>query len=159
MLKKTKFLGLVLGLSLLALRCNDEKKAEEPVAPAASTAPAPTPPPSADIKAEAVYFAYDDYTLNSDSQGKLNQLADSLKANAGAVVQIEGHCDERGSIEYNLALGQRRAESVKKYLIQMGVDGARLSTISYGEERPAAQGHNEAAWSKNRRAEFVVTKS
>ena len=80
-----------------------------------------------------------------------------LKQNTGAVVQVEGHCDERGSIEYNLALGQRRAASVKRLPFQMGVDGNRVTTISYGEERPAVEGHNEDAWSKNRRAEFVLS--
>jgi peptidoglycan-associated lipoprotein len=86
-------------------------------------------------------------------------MAEGMKANKGAVIQIEGHCDERGTVEYNLALGERRAQSVKNFLTQLGVEAARLSTISYGEEKPVVQGHAEDAWVKNRRAEFVVTKN
>jgi peptidoglycan-associated lipoprotein len=84
-------------------------------------------------------------------------LAEGLKASKNAVVQIEGHCDERGTVEYNLALGERRAQSVKNFLSQLGVESSRLSTISYGEEKPVVQGHTEDAWLKNRRAEFVIT--
>jgi peptidoglycan-associated lipoprotein len=76
--------------------------------------------------------------------------------NSQEKIVIEGHCDERGTAEYNIALGERRAKSVKRYLINLGVDSSQLSTISYGEERPADPGHNEAAWAKNRRAEFVI---
>ena len=97
------------------------------------------------------------YTLNMDAQSRLQGMADHLKNAQNAVVQIEGHCDERGSIEYNLALGERRAQSVKNYLVQLGIDAARLSTISYGEEKPATDGHDETAWSKNRRAEFTIS--
>lgn len=157
-----KLIGMLLGLSVFANRCADDKKANEPVAPTTpAEAPTPTPPPSSslELKSETIYFSYDDYTLTSDSQARLSKIADSLKSSASAAVQIEGHCDERGSIEYNMALGERRAQSVKNYLTQLGVDGARLSTISYGEEKPVVKGHNEAAWSKNRRAEFVVTKN
>ena len=82
-----------------------------------------------------------------------------MKSSKSAVIQIEGHCDERGTVEYNLALGERRAQSVKNFLTQLGVEGARLSTISYGEEKPVVQGHTEDAWAKNRRAEFVATKN
>lgn len=151
-------------LGFASVSCtDDEPKAEEPVAATPSAEPAatppaePTPPPAVAYTPEAVYFAFDDYTLNSEAQGKLQGLADHLKNTQGAVVQIEGHCDERGSIEYNLALGERRAQSVKNYLGQLGVDGGRLSTISYGEEKPAADGHDEAAWAKNRRAEFTLS--
>lgn len=157
-----KLIGMILGLSVFASRCADDKKASEPVAPTTTADATPTPPPtssSLELKSETIFFAYDDYTLTSESQGRLGKIAESLKGNGSAVVQIEGHCDERGSIEYNLALGERRAQSVKNYLTQLGVDGGRLSTISYGEEKPVAKGHNEAAWSKNRRAEFVVTKN
>jgi peptidoglycan-associated lipoprotein len=139
--------------------CDDDAKPAEPVTPTADAQPAApaTPPPAEAFAPKTVYFAFDDYTLNADSQGSLQGLADHLKKTNGAVVQIEGHCDERGSIEYNLALGERRAQSVKNYLTQLGVDASRLSTISYGEEKPAVEGHNEAAWAKNRRAEFTMT--
>ena len=95
--------------------------------------------------------------MDSQSQGQLNKLNEYLKGNGKAVVQIEGHTDERGSVEYNLALGQRRAQSAKTYLVQLGTDASRLPTISYGEERPAVEGNDESAWSKNRRDEFVLS--
>ncbi len=138
---------------------DDEQKTEEPVQPTASTEPAPAPEaaPAENFAPQTVFFAFDDYTLSSDAQSQLQGMADHLKKAQEAVVQVEGHCDERGSIEYNLALGERRAQSVKNYLTQLGIDAARLSTISYGEEKPAAEGHDEAAWQKNRRAEFTLT--
>lgn len=150
---------IALALGLATVGCaDDEPKVEEPVTPTATEEPAATPPPAATSFApETVYFAFDDYTLNMDAQGSLQKMADQLKNSQGSVVQIEGHCDERGSIEYNLALGERRAQSVKNYLTQLGIDAARLSTISYGEEKPATDGHDETAWSKNRRAEFTIS--
>ena len=121
--------------------------------------PSEAGPVSVEQATSTVYFAFDDYTLSAETQDQLAGLANYLKQNPGAVVQVEGHCDERGSIEYNLALGQRRASSVKDYLTQMGVESERVTTISYGEERAAVDGHNEAAWSKNRRAEFVLSQN
>jgi peptidoglycan-associated lipoprotein len=79
-----------------------------------------------------------------------------MKNNTFATVTIEGHCDERGTDEYNIALGERRANSAKRYLVNLGVDSSRLETVSYGEEKPVDSGHNEAAWKKNRRAHFVI---
>jgi len=162
MLFKNKFslAALVLAFSVSFVSCSDDQpKTEEPTGPAATSDVPATPPSDSGAlgNTEAVYFAFDDYSLSASAQSTLNNLANELKGNSVAVVQIEGHCDERGSIEYNLALGERRANSVKNYLTQMGVDGSRLTTISYGEEKPAADGHDESAWSKNRRAEFVVT--
>jgi peptidoglycan-associated lipoprotein len=163
MLLKSKHVLAVVAMTLVGFTTactEDEPQAVEPVAatPAPEAAPTPeaTPPPVA-FTPEAVYFAFDDYTLDTSAQGKLQGLADHMKATQGAVVQVEGHCDERGSIEYNLALGERRAQSVKNYLTQLGVEGSRLSTISYGEEKPAVEGHDEAAWEKNRRAEFTIS--
>jgi peptidoglycan-associated lipoprotein len=103
-----------------------------------------------------VYFEFDDFTLNEEAKAVLAQNAAWLMNNAQRDVIIEGHCDERGTDEYNVALGERRANSVKRYLISLGVNAAQLSTISFGEERPSTQGHTEAEWAKNRRAEFVV---
>jgi peptidoglycan-associated lipoprotein len=103
-----------------------------------------------------VNFQYDKATLTSSAKKILNQNADWLKTNENIFVQIEGHCDSRGTIEYNLALGERRAVTVKNYLSKLGVDSKRLSTISYGEERPIAMDENESAWGRNRRANFVV---
>lgn len=164
MLLKSKHVlaALALAVGFASASCTDDPPpADEPVANTGSTEPAPpadpTPPPAAAFTPESVYFAFDDYTLNNDAQSRLQGLADHLKATQGAVVQVEGHCDERGSIEYNLALGERRAQSVKSYLGQLGVEASRLSTISYGEEKPAAEGHDETSWSKNRRAEFTLS--
>jgi peptidoglycan-associated lipoprotein len=141
---------------------DDKKKATEPVGPSAGATDASaefpsSPSGSAGLNSTPIYFGFDDYTLNSDAQSTLTAMAEGLKGNKSAVVQIEGHCDERGTVEYNLALGERRAQSVKNFLSQLGVESGRLSTISYGEEKPVAQGHTEDAWGKNRRAEFVVT--
>lgn len=103
-----------------------------------------------------IYFAYDSYSLTSEARASLKSNADWLKANPNGRVQIEGHCDERGTNEYNMALGDRRANAVRGYLTKMGVEKSRIDTISYGEERPSDVGHDEAAWSRNRRAVFVV---
>lgn len=105
---------------------------------------------------KTVYFDFDRYNLTGEARDALQNNAEWMKANPTATVQIEGHCDERGTIEYNLALGERRANSVRDYLAQVGVDGSRFSPISYGEERPSNPGHDEGAWAENRRAEFVI---
>jgi len=108
---------------------------------------------------ETIYFDYDKSDLRQDSRNVLSKNADLLlKAKNGMKIRIEGHCDERGSAEYNLALGERRAKSVQQYLLTLGVQADRLSTISYGKEKPAVQGSTEEAWAKNRRAEFVLDK-
>jgi peptidoglycan-associated lipoprotein len=106
---------------------------------------------------EPVYFAYDSEQLSADAKSLLERKYNALAANGTVRIRIEGHADERGSDEYNLALGQRRAEAAKYYLVTRGIDASRISTVSYGEERPAVVGSNEAAWAKNRRAEFVIT--
>ncbi len=103
---------------------------------------------------QTVYFDYDSYALRPDALETLRQNAEKLKEIPGVVVQIEGHCDERGTQEYNLALGERRALAVREHLIRLGVSGDRMVTISYGEEDPADPGHTEAAWAMNRRSEF-----
>ena len=105
---------------------------------------------------QTVYFAFDSYALNSDTRSQLKQNLNWLKSNPTAKVQIEGHCDEKGTVEYNMALGDRRANSVKSFLVKAGIDKSRIDTISYGKERPADSGHDESAWSKNRRAVFVL---
>ena len=101
-----------------------------------------------------VHFDYDQSALSSEARRLLGENAEWIKKNGGTV-QIEGHCDNRGSVEYNLALGERRAKSVKNYLVSLGVDGKRLTIISYGEEKPLVAGDSEEAYSKNRRANFV----
>ena len=105
---------------------------------------------------EDVYFEFDKSTLDSMSQDILSRKADWMRDNSDVVMSIEGHCDERGTNEYNLALGERRAESVKSFLVDLGIDAYRISTVSYGEERPVDTGHNEEAWAKNRRAHCLI---
>ncbi|MEZ4468357.1 MAG: peptidoglycan-associated lipoprotein Pal [bacterium] len=104
----------------------------------------------------AVYFDYDRHNIKPNQRGKLDAIAACLKGDNTAPMRIEGHCDERGTEEYNLALGERRADAARRYLQSKGVDAGRLSTVSFGENRPAANGSNEAAWRQNRRAEFVA---
>ena len=103
-----------------------------------------------------IYFAYDRYDLSPEARATLADNAAWLENNPGVRVQIQGHCDERGSNQYNLALGDRRAKSAYNYLINLGVPADRLSTISYGEEMPQCTEHTEACWAKNRRAHFQV---
>lgn len=103
-----------------------------------------------------VRFDYDQSDLSEEARAILQANADWLQANPKRSIRIEGHCDERGTVEYNLALGQRRAAAVKDYLASLGVGAERMRTVSYGKERPADPGHAEFAWSQNRRAEFYV---
>lgn len=107
---------------------------------------------------EMIFFEFDSYDLTADSKAVLERKAAWLKANPQYRLRIEGHCDERGTNEYNLALGDRRANAAKNYLVYLGIDPSRISTISYGEERPLDPGHNEEAYRKNRRAEFKLVK-
>ena len=106
--------------------------------------------------AAKVYFDYDKDEIRDDQKATLDAKVGVLNANAAVRLRIAGHTDDRGSDEYNLALGQRRAASVQRYLVSRGINAARFETVSFGKERPAAQGENEDAWSKNRRAEFDI---
>jgi len=103
-----------------------------------------------------VYFDFDQSVLTAMAQGVLERKAAWLRGNPDAQVTIEGHCDERGTVEYNIALGERRARSAMDFLVDLGIESSRLSTVSYGEERPLDPGHNENAWALNRRAHFVI---
>ncbi|MDX1649664.1 MAG: peptidoglycan-associated lipoprotein Pal [Myxococcota bacterium] len=108
---------------------------------------------------ETIYFDFDRAVIRDDQKPTLRQNAQAIKNHADwRQVVIEGHCDERGSEEYNLALGERRANTTKRYLVDTGVSAARLDTVSFGESRPAVQGHDESAWKWNRRAEFRVVR-
>lgn len=107
------------------------------------------------VELEDVFFDYDKHNLRNDARRILEANAQDLKADPSVNLILEGHCDERGTVEYNLALGERRAQSVKSYLEQLGIDPGRVRTLSYGEERPFALGHDESAWSQNRRVHFV----
>jgi peptidoglycan-associated lipoprotein len=109
-----------------------------------------------EFQSVSIYFDYDSYSILPSEEAKLQANADWMKENSSVQVIIEGHCDERGTTEYNLALGDRRAAKVKNFLENLGIDGAMITTVTYGEEKPVASGHNEEAWSKNRRAAFVI---
>jgi peptidoglycan-associated lipoprotein len=102
------------------------------------------------------FFGYDESTLSADAQAALTSSANWLRSNPQYNLLVEGHTDERGTEQYNLALGDRRAHTVREFLSALGVDGSRVRTVSYGEERPFASGSNESAWSQNRRAHLVI---
>ena len=173
---------LALSLVLSSVACKKKAPQVAPPAPAPVEQPAPPQPaPTKDVQEgfpqqeperapiaedaaalnaqgvlKTIYFDYDKSDLSDTSRATLRANADWLKANAKWNAVIEGHCDERGTIEYNLALGQRRANAVRDYLVSLGVPVANLRVVSYGEERPTDNGHTEAAWAKNRRAESKV---
>ena len=107
--------------------------------------------------ASMIHFDLDRSNIRSDDMGALDQKVAILQANPDLRIRVGGHCDERGSDEYNLALGNRRAQAAKQYLVSHGIDASRIETQSWGEERPLVDGHDEGAWSQNRRAEFEVT--
>jgi len=132
-----------------------DKRAEE----AQVFTPSPKGSLEESIKAfedQMIYFDFDMFNLTAEARDILSQKASFLKANANYTVQIQGHCDERGTTEYNLALGERRAKSAQDYLVSLGIARERLTTISYGKERPIDPGHTEEAWAKNRNAQFVI---
>jgi peptidoglycan-associated lipoprotein len=108
------------------------------------------------VSLENIFFDFDSYVLSAKSREALTRNAEAMKKNSSINVQVAGNCDERGSDEYNLALGEKRAKSAVNYMSTLGVPASRLSTISYGKEKPADPGHDEAAWAKNRRDEFVI---
>ena len=105
---------------------------------------------------DRVFFDYDSFDLDSDAQELLQDQAAWLKQHSSVSVTVEGHCDERGTREYNLALGEKRAQAVKNHLVGLGISSSRLSTVSYGKERPAVVGSNDAAWGQNRRSVTTV---
>jgi len=164
MIKRTLALPLVCCLSAFGLAgCPDSTPTAEPPATAPGLSEVPNPNRSADIKttslAEAagdrVFFAYDSSLLTADATRTLQRQAAWLKASSAALT-IEGHADERGTREYNLALGDRRANAVRDYLVAQGVAPDRIRTISYGKEHPQTAGHDESAWAQNRRGVSVV---
>lgn len=108
------------------------------------------------FQAQTVYFEFDKSNIKQSEVSKLEAIASQFKGMTGAALRIEGHCDERGTEEYNRSLGERRALAAREFLVRLGVDPNLIETISHGEDKPAELGHDEAAWSKNRRAEFVL---
>jgi peptidoglycan-associated lipoprotein len=165
-------LAMIATLALAGAGCAKKPAATTPVPPAPTTTtnttptpeptPAPPPPPVEPPKPaitardlQVVYFAYDSFTLDDGARSALDANAKLLRDNADVVVAIEGHCDERGTVEYNQALGQKRAEAVMQYLTDQGIPASRFHSVSYGKERPADEGHDESAWARNRRVEFT----
>jgi peptidoglycan-associated lipoprotein len=153
----------------LMLTASCAKKVVKPEAAVSKTdtgaTKAPAPAPSTDSAALAarekfmkddVHFAFDSAVLDATAQAILKDKAGWLKSNMDAATTVEGHCDERGTVAYNIALGERRAEAAKAFLVNLGVPAAKMTTISYGKEKPLDPGHNEQAWAKNRRAHFVI---
>lgn len=106
---------------------------------------------------QTVRFPFNSAEITASTRDALEANANFLKSNPGVQVQVEGHCDERGGVQYNIALGEKRAKRVRDYLVTLGVEAGRISTISFGKERPIAFGHDEGAWGQNRRANFVIT--
>ena len=161
----TRGRATVITLAVAALitiqGCSHTKKE---VSPAPETAPQQvvTPEPEeTDVLAEGktlntIYFGFDQYSLQPAAVGELKKIGAWLSKNPAAKIRIEGHCDERGTDEYNIALGERRAAAAKNYLATLGIASQNITTISFGEERPADSGHNEDAWTKNRRDEFKL---
>ena len=165
---------LIFALALIALvaiaGCGGKKAttAPPPTEPATSgttnTPPVETPAeapatPSTDMdrmQLSDAFFDFDSYALSSEAKGTLEQNAKELKRVTATNITIEGHCDERGTEAYNLALGEKRANAAKDYLVALGVTGSRINTVSYGKQRPFEDGHDDSAWAKNRRAHFVT---
>jgi peptidoglycan-associated lipoprotein len=159
-------------VAVAATGCAKKAVTPPPAPPAATPTPAPTPTPTPAVtppapttglpldqatlgKLRTVYFALDSDAIDEAAQAALDANAALLKTTTGDFV-IEGHCDERGTAEYNQALGERRAQAVRQFLADQGIALSRMSVISYGKDRPAVEGHDESAWSKNRRAQFSL---
>jgi peptidoglycan-associated lipoprotein len=174
-MKTDRLMGLVVATSLVA--CAHQRPspapAEPPAPPVAVVAPAPAPadpappPPPPRVEAAApapaelapvsVYFGFDSADLTEESRAALRALFEAARQRGEVALRVEGHCDERGTTEYNLVLGQRRADAAKTYLTALGLEPARVTTVSYGKERPRSAGHDEAAWRENRRGDVVST--
>ena len=169
-MKRHAFLMLiaVMAIAIMGISCGGPKEvpAEVPVDTSppveetpAEPVPEPTPPPKPKLQEsqfQTVYFDFDKYNLRDDAKAALDANYDLLKQFPDVMIKIEGHCDERGTVEYNLSLGEKRAKSAQDYLVGLGINAGRISFISYGKERPVDPGHNEDAWAKNRRAEFRI---
>lgn len=170
---------LLVGCSTTTEQAEEAPAAEVPPSPAPEAAPAddagagdaqamepaqeqepvdPFEDPNNLLSKRTVYFDFDSSVINDDAMAVVKAHADHMVANAGAMMTVEGHCDERGTREYNIALGERRADAVRRVLIANGVSSGQINVISYGEERPAAMGHNESAWGQNRRGELMYTR-
>jgi peptidoglycan-associated lipoprotein len=164
---KKRSLGFIMLIALIAIALGGCGCFEQQVK---GETPPPTPPPAQVVAPEAkpevpvappvvelrdIGFDFDKYNIKETETAVLKSNAGWFNANTGKKVRIEGHCDERGTVEYNLVLGQKRADSTKNFLVNLGVDGKLIETVSYGKEKPLDPAHNEGAWAKNRRAQFL----
>ncbi|CCZ22513.1 outer membrane lipoprotein omp16 [Acetobacter sp. CAG:977] len=152
---KTRFLAVLASLALVSA-CASTESVEEASSTTSQAVVEGQNEDFAQTAKDRVFFGFDKSSLTSEAVNTLKAQAEWLQANPDTNVIVEGHTDDRGTREYNLALGERRAVAVKNYLISRGVDAERIKTISYGKERPAVVGANEAAWAQNRRAVTVV---
>ncbi len=157
----TRILALFSGLMLLAAcetaGTNDGSMGGDGSGYGRGDSPSNTTQELAPNVGDRVFFGYDSSVLSSEAQAVLQRQSSWLQSNSGVSVTIEGHADERGTRAYNLALGERRASAARTYLVNLGVNPSRVSTVSYGKERPAELGSNESAWGKNRRAVTVIS--
>ncbi len=165
---KKKFIPVliaVLVLSTIFIHCSKketieveppkiEPKIEDPVIEEKPEPPKPEPKP---LELHTIHFEFDQYDINNAAENLLNQNAEQLMERKSVEIKIEGHCDERGTNEYNLNLGEKRARAVKDFLVNYGINASRISTVSYGEERPLCTSSSEKCWAQNRRAKFIVT--
>ena len=166
--RSTAWIALFAALALVG--CAKKSPAPPPAPPARQEAP-PTPPPTPpapkpeetapapQVTSDSfspVFFDFDSYNLREDGRAALDKDAKTLRDNPSVQITIEGHCDERGTVEYNQALGEKRAMAARDYLVAAGIPTARLQIVSYGKERPFATGSDEASWQQNRRAHFTI---
>jgi peptidoglycan-associated lipoprotein len=165
-------LGLALSFAFITTGCGKKKTSQTPTPTTRTPERKPAPQPQvqqaprqteeglkapSNLKLSNIFFDYDKSNIKSDQRSSIADNAAILSKYRTLRIRIEGHCDERGSDEYNLALGQRRCDATRQYLIEYGISSSRISTLSYGESRPVSLGHNETSWAQNRRCEFIIT--
>lgn len=165
MKKLAILLSLIAIMAMIfAVGCGHKPKPviEPPKEAPVETTTVVKPPPEpvveqpAPLELTTIHFDFDKFNLRPDARDIMAQNADAMSKKTSAVIKIEGHCDERGSEAYNMALGEKRAATARDYLVNYGVNKDKISIISYGKSRPVDTGHNEEAWAKNRRADFIV---
>jgi peptidoglycan-associated lipoprotein len=163
-------IAVTLASALALSACKKEPPEQLPPPPQTDVTPTPTPTPGplgpipgtqqhfaqVMMGRDVIYFDTDKFDIDAEDQAALRQQAQYLQQYPNVRATVEGHCDERGTREYNLALGERRANAARNYLVSLGVSGDRITTVSYGKERPVELGSNEAAWARNRRAVTIV---
>ena len=169
--KQFLFFALIALFVVSMSACTKKKTAEVETSPEVEVAEEPVTPPVEEVEEivteepevvklpvlDDVFFAFDRATLTDDAKGTLTNNAKQLREVESVMITIEGHCDERGTNAYNMALGEKRANAARDYLVSLGVPMNQITTISYGEERPFDSGHTEAAWEKNRRGHFIIS--